>query len=67
MRKFRVAVKDVVYAAMTATLNVAIGDRIQLISEHASTTSLARMVLGSTGRGKCYAKAGRETGSLFGW
>jgi hypothetical protein len=35
--EFRVAVGDVVYAAMTATLDVPIGDRFQVISEHEST------------------------------
>jgi cysteine synthase len=32
--EFRVAVGDVVYAAMTATLDVPIGDRFQVICEH---------------------------------
>ena len=35
--EFRVAVGDVVYAAMTSTLDVPIGDRFQVISEHEST------------------------------
>jgi phenylpyruvate tautomerase PptA (4-oxalocrotonate tautomerase family) len=35
--EFRVAVGDVVYAAMTATLDVPIGDRFQVICEHEST------------------------------
>jgi hypothetical protein len=32
--EFRVAVGDVVYAAMTSTLDVPIGDRFKVICEH---------------------------------